>query len=499
MTLYKLTVLCLTVFAVQLAESQELLPAPTLSFNYGVNKSAIKLYSSVDITCTIPGRANMPAEVHLSPVDATNSSLLSYTLTRNSPVIFTLFVRPEIEKAFVCWYRNTVTKALSQFSEAINIIISALSDPIAVLFPPVFPVGAKYTMQCETPQIGYINTTLNVYDRLLPLRHGNESFQYIGSRVLAPGEWGAAVTRTNAGETYEFMCEMEVFLNGRILRSRSKILTAMPDELSVHLVPKNSDSGTCYGDAFLKVRDGWRPLCFVSKFYDSMLVASIICRELGCGPAIDYNRLGFKAHNAIGTPNCTGSEKKIAECPIRSADFCDQGTLNIICSDALPPPTLSLSERDTSSWVYVRTEESVTLGCIFQSSINDFAYITFTHNGQDLSTTRALPGNRKTMTLRDPVPEGKYACYVHPGSSKLYRTENSNVIGIYIYNPPPAGAVAGGVITTVLGIVIFVYLCVYSARESDVQDTEPESSLRGSTTTPPHGAPESTGANILQE
>ncbi|MCJ8729144.1 hypothetical protein PDJAM_G00102610 [Pangasius djambal] len=312
--------------------TNKLLPAPTLKFNSDVNQSAIKLYSSVDITCTIPDTADMPAEVLLSPVDATNSSLLSYTLRRHSAVMFTLFVRPEIEKAFVCWYRNTRTEALSQFSEAINIIISALSDPIAVLFPHVFPVGAKYIVQCQTPQTGYKNTTLNVYDRLLPLRHGNESFQYISSRVLAPGEWGGSITRTNAGETYEFMCEMEVFVNGRTLRSRSKILTAMPEELSVHLVPKNSDSGTCYGDAFLKVRDGWRPLCFVSKFYSSMHVASIICRELGCGPAIDYNRLGFKAHNAIGTPNCTGSEKKIAECPLRSADFCDQGTLNIICS-----------------------------------------------------------------------------------------------------------------------------------------------------------------------
>lgn len=89
-------------------------------------------------------------------------------------------------------------------------------------------MGVKYIAQCETPTKGYENTTLKLYDRLLPILPGKEAFEYIGSRVLLPGDWGAAVYRTNAGETYEFICGMEVFVNGRALRSRSKILTAMP-------------------------------------------------------------------------------------------------------------------------------------------------------------------------------------------------------------------------------------------------------------------------------
>lgn len=107
-------------------------------------------------------------------------------------------------------------------------LLAALFDPILILFPPVFPVGAKYIIQCETQQTDYINTTLNMYDRLLPISPGKESFKYVGSRDLAPGEWGASITRKNAGETYEFICEMEVFFNGRTLRSRSKLITAMP-------------------------------------------------------------------------------------------------------------------------------------------------------------------------------------------------------------------------------------------------------------------------------
>ncbi|KAF4078745.1 hypothetical protein AMELA_G00185050 [Ameiurus melas] len=467
MGLHKLTVmcsvLCLAAFAVQLAESQELLQAPTLRFAVDVNQSAVKLYSAVPVVCTIPDTARRPAEVHLSLAANTSSAVLSFTLTIQSPVIFTLNARPDFETAFVCWYRIIRTKEQSQFSEPINIVISALSDPLVVLIPPVFPVGAKYTFQCETPLIGYTNTTLSVYDRLLPLRSGNNSFKYVGSRVLNPGEWGAAITRTNTGETYEFLCEMEVFLNGRALRSRSKPIAAMPEELPVRLVPK--DPGTCYGDAYVRVRDDWRPLCFVSKFDNTLNTAKVVCKELGCGPVVDYRTLGGALYNSVGTPNCTGNEKKISECPISSERSCDQGTLNVICSEALPPPTLSLSERDTASWVYVRTEESVTLECIFQSSIHEFAYITLTRDGNDLYTRRTLPGSRVTWILHNTVTEGKYACYVHTREFKVYRTESSNVIGIYIYDPPPAGAVAAGVITTIIGVIILALLCIYRTSE----------------------------------
>lgn len=137
-------------------------------------------------------------------------------------------------------------------------------------------------------------------------------------------------------------------------------------------------------------------------------------------------------------------------------------------AEALPPPTLSLSKRETASRVYVRTEESATLECIFQSSINEFvrksvflatfdrvsvfaqsniiaflfqAYITLTRDGNDLYTERTLPGHRVTWILRNTVNEGEYACYVHTRGFKVYRTESSNVIGIYstyhFYTIPP--------------------------------------------------------------
>ncbi|KAG7326110.1 hypothetical protein KOW79_009511 [Hemibagrus wyckioides] len=465
MKLHTLAVLwsvCWCMFAVQRVESKELLPAPTLSFNPRVNQSAILLYSDISLQCTIPNNVRMPVEIHLTHAENANysSSIQSRTTWSLRVVDFEFQMKPDNETAFICWYRHIRSEGWSNFSASLNVIIAGLSDPLMFLIPPAFPVGVKYIAQCETPTKGYENTTLKLYDRLLPIRPGKEAFEYIGLRVLLPGDWGASVYRTNAGETYEFICEMEVFVNGRALRSRSKILTAMPEELPVRLIPQNSDSGSCYGYAFLRVRDDWRPLCFSSTLQNTAEVAKVICRELGCGSVLDHKMLSTKSPDTIGTPNCTGNEKKIAECPLVSYD-CNQGTLSVICSASLSPPKLSLSERGADSLAYIRTEESVTFRCIFESPVDHSAYIVFTHNGVESYTISARSGYAERWSLSETVPEGEYACFVRMQGSTVYRTERSNVISIYIYDPPPAGAVAGGVITTFFGVLILILLCVY--------------------------------------
>ncbi|KAM9483211.1 uncharacterized protein Hap1MRO34_008195 [Clarias gariepinus] len=460
MTLHQLTVLCVVVFALQLVESQELLPAPTFVFDVGVNQSAIKLYSAVKVVCTLPNGAKTPAEVHLSQANALNnsSSVLSFTLRSDNTVVFTLNAEPESETAFVCWYRDIQTAAQSRFSSPISIVISALLDPIIILNPPLFAVGGNYSVHIYIPNDDYTNATLILYFRLA----SNKSFEILGSRVVGPGEQGGVVKITKATVTYEFLSEMEMFFNGRTLRSKSKSVTAMPEALQVHLGPKGSGSDSCYGDAYVEVSGNWASICFSSIDSNGFSMAGVICRELGCGRAIDFTEVSYTSYSGVGT-NCTGSEKKIAECPLISTNLCNKGTRDIICSKALPPPKLSVENYDAASRVYVRSTEDVHLECIFHSPRHEFVYITFTHNGNDLSYSglSVLPGYSRTWLLRAPVPEGEYACYVHPQSNKIPKTENSNVIGIYVYDPPPPGAIAAGVITTVLGVIILVLLCVF--------------------------------------
>ncbi|TSW75976.1 hypothetical protein Baya_13617 [Bagarius yarrelli] len=457
----KLRVLYLVVCLCVWVESQDLLPAPTLNFSSSVNRSAITRYSSIHVVCTIPENVSLPVDVYLSLAEkAANSPLRSSIFQSQRQVEFSLDARPDYETTFVCWYQNFYSKVQSQFSNGLDVVVSALPDPKLFIFPPVFPVGMNYSVQCEVSQLNYKNVTIHMYNRLLPISPGKEVFQYIGFRFLLPGDTGAVVYRTNARETYEYMCEEEVFQKGRTLLSRTTI-TAMPEELPVRLVPTDPSLGSCIGYAFLKVKDDWRPLCFAPSFYDSLTVAHVICRDLGCGSAVESESLAVSAPDAIGTPNCIGKEKKLAECPILVKSGCGRGTLNIACSATLLPPKLSLLEYNALSRVYVRTDESVTLQCVFESPVKE-ANIIFTQNGNVRYSTRARSGLKETWVLPETVPEGEYACFVRAREGG-YKTESSNVIGIYIYDPPPAGVVAGGVITTIVGVIILVLLCIYGS------------------------------------
>ncbi|KAF5890035.1 deleted in malignant brain tumors 1 protein-like, partial [Clarias magur] len=210
---------------------------------------------------------------------------------------------------------------------------AALLDPIIILNPPLFAVGGNYSVHIYIPDYAYTNATLILYFR----RASNKSFEIYGSRVVGPGEQGGVVTITNATETNEFLCEMEVFFNGRTLRSRSKPVTAIPEALQVRFGPKGSGSDSCYGDAYVNVSGNWAPLCFSSKDSYGFSVAGVICRELGCGRAIDFTPISHTLY-----------------------------------TDALPPPKLSVENHDTASRVYVRSTEDVQLQCIFYSPRHEF-------------------------------------------------------------------------------------------------------------------------------
>lgn len=90
------------------------------------------------------------------------------------------------------------------------------------------------------------------------------------------------------------------------------------------------------------MKSDWRPLCFSLSAFGTWQVAAVVCRELGCGAAIDVDNLRFKSPDAIGTPNCTGDEERVAQCPLSSLP-CNQGTLNVVCSGKTPSRNLTSS------------------------------------------------------------------------------------------------------------------------------------------------------------
>ncbi|XP_062853105.1 uncharacterized protein si:dkey-195m11.11 [Trichomycterus rosablanca] len=147
---------------------------------------------------------------------------------------------------------------------------------------------------------------------------------------------------------------------------------------------------------------------------------------------------------------------------------CAKETLCVTCTAAVSPPKLSVSERDVASYAYVRTEESVTIICSFEfpsMTTSDWMYVTFTHNGQDIYSSSIRSGESVTNYLSAPVPQGEYTCYIRPRTAS--RRMESNSLGIYIFNPPPAGPVIAAVITTVAGVAILIFVCVCRTSDKD--------------------------------
>ncbi|XP_076870756.1 uncharacterized protein LOC143521600 [Brachyhypopomus gauderio] len=513
MTLHNRAALVITsviaVFSLRPADSQESLPLPTLAFLSSMNESDIKLFTLANFSCTIPDQAPYPVSVFIyrgeAPSATSESWLVFNYLRQPNAIIFSLLVSPDKEGPIVCWYKSSRTGETSGFSNTVNLVISSLPSPVMSIYPSVVPVGGDYLAQCHIPQEDFKNVTLSMFHRPLPGDPQNKTFNYIGSLALQKGQWGCSVNYTSATTSTEFVCEMEVFVNGKMLHSRSSPLAAVPEELPARLYSSSRGTAACSGYLSVRVGGDWRPTCFSAVDVSDRAVADVACREVGCGRAVVWERIRGVAPNAVGTPRCSGTEKKLAQCIMDGS--CTQETLHIVCSGALPPPRLTVEGRVSASSVSIGKEGSVILICSFNSSSLTYAdrvYLTLNCEGKDMDT-RFIPsgGSMRTELSKDKVKYGWCACFAHPKLIHPPKTENSNFI--YIYDPPPAGPIVAAVITTVAGAAILLYVCVFRISQKHVQDVEPPQDVgtqnltvpqTGNNTAFPLGEPESTDVNV---
>lgn len=71
-------------------------------------------------------------------------------------------------------------------------------------------------------------------------------------------------------------------------------------------------------------------MCFLNDANEEA-VANVTCREVNCGYALQWGKYRDAGSKAVGTPTCTGKEKRLAECPIVNQSGCDKA-LYVICS-----------------------------------------------------------------------------------------------------------------------------------------------------------------------
>ncbi|KAG9277205.1 hypothetical protein AMEX_G7198 [Astyanax mexicanus] len=481
-------------------ESQDSLPLPTLSLDPSMNTSDIQLLSQVKLLCSIPDKAPFPVLVYIAHADnpVVNSARwpIFSNLRSADVIIFTILLNPEAEGTFVCRYQSTRSKQDSGLSNSVNLVINSLPKPIMSLRPSLILLGGRYVAVCTTPADGFVNVTMRLYERPLPLTPGKEGFNFVGSRTLAPTEIGASVNKTIAVVSTEHVCTMEVFYKGKILQSASIPVVAIPDELPARLYSPVRDSAACSGYLSMRVKDVWRPVCFPRSSDYQLEAADVVCREVNCGHALGWDTLSDGSSNILGTPQCTGKEKKIAECPIANVN-CYNPSFHVICSGAMPPPKFSAIGHGSASVVYLRSEESVTLSCSLESSSltsSDWIYLKITLNGKRMDSRHFISTDSFRYTFTPKVMEGEYSCFASPDSGFLRQSEKSNSVYVYIYDPPPAGAVAAAVITTVAGAALLIFVCVFRKSQEELQSNahaaatpNPEVTQPGNTTIPPQG------------
>ncbi|XP_052414262.1 uncharacterized protein si:dkey-195m11.11 [Carassius gibelio] len=487
-----LTVVC-WIMCVRNAESQAYAPAPTFGYRFRINESNIELNTIVEVACSTTWNAPYPITLSVGRLESpsqtpeTSEAWVTSDVINHSDVkYFTIPATAKFEGKIVCWYKSTKTHLKNPYSELsspITLVVSALPHPKVTVQPKLFRKGENYNVYCDSGDILATNFTLSLYYRLLPVTPGT-NWTLAGS-VFLTNVTSIVLRQTNVVVPIEFACSMEMLYNGKLLHSSlSNSEQAIPEELPVRLWEQERGE-SCLGYLDITLKGKWEPVCQkeIDTTADSSAAAAtaeVVCRELGCGHVLKWERLLDNRRQftqTVGGIRCTGEEKKIKDCSVEEIDVCRQrGTLYIVCSDALPRPKLSVDRYGPDPKLYVTDKENMKIFCSIHSAYlksDDYGYFEFRKDGAYLTQRPNMPGYPAFFTEDAPVPQGEYECVFHLVSSKIKPvSQPSNSVFIYIYIPPDPVPIVTGVLTTAVGLAVLVYICVYRTAAKEEQPDE---------------------------
>nr|XP_055070209.1 uncharacterized protein LOC129451157 [Misgurnus anguillicaudatus] len=461
------------------------LEVPKLSFESRVN---IQLYTEVVFKCVIPS-VPFPISIFIGKLESSSQTpettvplVTSKVIRYWTYVLFFVNAQPTTEGDVVCWYKSTSNGQTSGFSNPVKLVISSLPPPKLTLRPKLFRFGGNYTVYCDSTTDKATNFSMSLYYRTLPVTP-KTTFIHLRSLNLTETTNKIILTQKNVNFQVEYVCTMEMLYNGKVLRSPlSNYEAAIPEELPIQL-QSNGRAGGCLGSLNIKLRDKWKAVCqeeitTISSSSAAAATAVVACRELGCGHVVGWTREVdvYMRGPSVGGVRCNGSENKIRDCPMDDIQFCSHiNTLRVACSDALPPPKLSVVTHGPVSKLYVTDKQSVEISCSFNSPFLKSYWtvqMVFRHNGVALRDVYTRPNSNSQWTIDAPVPEGEYDCVFE--IDRTFLSQPSNPVSIYIYNPPDLGPIVAGVLTSAIGAAILIYLCVCKAsKEIESNDIAP--------------------------
>ncbi|XP_061074671.1 scavenger receptor cysteine-rich type 1 protein M130 isoform X1 [Conger conger] len=377
------------------------------------------------------------------------------------------------------WVKEGGAEEISEPSNSVNITIPSLPPPVVLVQPDFIPVGANYSVYCQAAR-HFPNMTLSLYYRELQSA-SPEELQLLGSLTLEGTDTviRARLPKIAAGERVEYSCRMEVIYSQRLYRSPfSAPATATAEEAPVRLVSQ-FQGPVCAGKLQMFAKGSWAPVCQDRNQgpSDRDAVALVVCRQLRCGDVHQVNPTSSSpAHRGelfMGPVECSGKEANLRECSIKGLESsCYKGrVLEIVCSDFLPLPTLSVLGYGWASSVYVYEKHELEISCTLSPQGKTDAAFELEVRGQTIFTGPAMhPGQSVSWRLDPPVSPGEYKCYAVVYGFD-YRTKssasNSVIVTTGPWFPPSPGLIVGALITILIGVGILVYMCVCRKRKEE--------------------------------
>uniref|UniRef100_UPI003AACD8F8 scavenger receptor cysteine-rich type 1 protein M160-like n=1 Tax=Centroberyx gerrardi TaxID=166262 RepID=UPI003AACD8F8 len=177
----------------------------------------------------------------------------------------------------------------------------------------------------------------------------------------------------------------------------------------------------CAGGLEMKQNGDWKP---VDDGYWNLKSAAVVCRQLDCGSAISTGSREDSSERSVWLilPRCDGSESALRECVVKTDSYHSSSSLELICSDLLVQPIISLSpsmdgvSEAQQQGLQVFRGSSFTISCSIQPQYPGGSF-HLTSTASNTAHNHTLPAVNHSAHFVFPAAEhahqGIYSCVYH--------------------------------------------------------------------------------------
>ncbi|XP_062334015.1 scavenger receptor cysteine-rich type 1 protein M130-like [Osmerus eperlanus] len=209
------------------------------------------------------------------------------------------------------------------------------------------------------------------------------------------------------------------------------------------------DGGSrCAGRVEIKHQEEWRQLKISSIW--SINHAAVVCRELDCGSAVSTRQYRGDEDRPLWefSSHCAGTESALRECEYWRNKFNTSSVTEVICSDLLLQPGVSLSSsmlgvsQDQQQGLQVLRDHSFTITCSIQPQYSGGSFhLTFTGSNKTLTHTLTAASHSANFLFpaADHAHQGNYSCVYEVYVFSHNFTSESQLLSLTVAaNPLPA-------------------------------------------------------------